>query len=118
MFLNRVFDNKSAKVEWIVNAIVERMRSNGNMTVNEVISDMRTRFSIGISFPRAVKARKLAKNMVDGDADRQYSLLWSYSEELRRANLETLVSCILRGLHLLDEGPKERLVQTCFLFPH
>ncbi|MCH96268.1 hypothetical protein A2U01_0017252, partial [Trifolium medium] len=24
--------------------------------------------------------------MVDGDADRQYSLLWSYSEELRNAN--------------------------------
>jgi hypothetical protein len=88
MFLNRVFDNKSAKAEWIANAIVETMRSNGNMTFNEVIADMRTRFSIGISFPRAVKARKVAKNMVDGDADRQYSLLWSYSEELRRANPE------------------------------
>ncbi|GAU09980.1 hypothetical protein TSUD_391720 [Trifolium subterraneum] len=82
----RVFDNKSAKSEWIAGAIVERMKSNGDMSIKEGIADMRIRFSIAITFSRAAKARKLAKKLVDGDADRQYSLLWSYSEELRNRN--------------------------------
>jgi hypothetical protein len=44
----------------------------------------RSQYSIVITGHRAWKAREIARKVVEGDAVKQYSLLWSYSEELRK----------------------------------
>ncbi|KAJ1395647.1 hypothetical protein SESBI_33209 [Sesbania bispinosa] len=55
------------------------------MTVAEIIDDVRKNYSAGITEWRAFKARRYARQVLEGDATKQYSLLWSYSAELRRA---------------------------------
>ncbi|KAG4906945.1 hypothetical protein JHK82_055603 [Glycine max] len=44
---------------------------------------MRFKYGIGISLVVALKARMIAKAIVDGDAIRQYSYLEAYGEELK-----------------------------------
>ena len=39
---------------------------------------------VGITKGRAWKAKQIAKAVVEGDASRQYSMLWRYAAELKR----------------------------------
>ncbi|XP_058759808.1 uncharacterized protein LOC131633114 [Vicia villosa] len=57
------------------------------MKLNEVVADVRLRYSTEITGCRAVKARKLARKVVEGDSAKQYNMLWSYGAELRRASI-------------------------------
>ncbi|RDY00400.1 hypothetical protein CR513_16421, partial [Mucuna pruriens] len=81
----RVFANKNAKSKWISKQLVDKLKSNSKLTLNEIIDDMRITFSTDITLSRAFKAKQLVREVVEGDASKQYSLLWSYSAELRRA---------------------------------
>ncbi|KAJ1380009.1 hypothetical protein SESBI_46390 [Sesbania bispinosa] len=81
----RVFDNNNAKAGWVAKAVVNRLKSNSKVTLKEVVEDTRTTYSTGITISRAFKARHIARGVVEGDSKKQYTLLWSYSAELRRA---------------------------------
>lgn len=81
----RVFDNKNAKSEWVAKVIFDRMKCSKGMQINDVVTEVRTKYSTGITFSTAFKARQIARKLVDGDSVKQYALLWSYSEELKRA---------------------------------
>ncbi|KAK7244700.1 hypothetical protein RIF29_39526 [Crotalaria pallida] len=81
----RVFDNKNAKTKWVAKKMVNKFINNVNLSLNEVIDEIRTGFQAGITGYRAFAARKMAREALDGDAMKQYSMLWSYAAELRRA---------------------------------
>jgi hypothetical protein len=80
------FNSKSAKSAWVATVIVDRLKNNPKMKLNEIVAEVRTRFSIDIPTGRAFKARQIARRIMEGDASKQYSLLWSYSAELRRVS--------------------------------
>lgn len=82
----RVFDNKNAGSSWVAKAVLDKFRSSQRVTLNEIIDDIRKNYSTGISRSRAIRARKIALEVVEGDATKQYTQLWSYSAELRRVN--------------------------------
>ncbi|KAJ1426386.1 hypothetical protein SESBI_10411 [Sesbania bispinosa] len=81
----RVCGNNNAKAGWVAKAVVNRLKSNNKVTLKEVVEDIRTTYSTGITISRAFKARQIVRGVVEGDSSKQYTLLWSYSAELRRA---------------------------------
>jgi len=81
-----VIENKNAKSEWVAKKILGRMNNDNDMKLDQVINEVRTRYSIEIPTCRAFRARQIARQLVEGDSSRQYSLLWSYSAELHRAS--------------------------------
>ncbi|KEH16457.1 hypothetical protein MTR_0177s0050 [Medicago truncatula] len=81
----RVFYNKNAKSDWLAKVIFEGMKSSKRLQINDVVTEVRTKYSTGITFSTAFKARQIARKLVEGDSVKHYSLLWSYSEDLQRA---------------------------------
>ncbi|KAI5446061.1 hypothetical protein KIW84_014053 [Lathyrus oleraceus] len=78
----RWFFNKSAKAKWVTKVIVNGLKNNTKMKLNEVVTNVRLRYVTKVPYCRAFKARKLAREIVEEDSSKQYNLLWSYSSEL------------------------------------
>ena len=54
--------------------------------MKDIIHEMRHKYSARITRWRAFKAKQIVKELVEGDATKQYTMLWSYSAELRKAS--------------------------------
>jgi len=81
----RVTKNRSAKSKWVANfVVVNKLQTTEKVTIKDIINDMRKNHSIDITKGRAWKAKQIAQKIVDGDADRQYSMVWRYVAELTR----------------------------------
>ncbi|XP_057433911.1 uncharacterized protein LOC130726623 [Lotus japonicus] len=80
----RVFNNKNATSKFVAKKLVEKLRGSRTMRLNDVVDEMRLGFSTGITRYRAWKGRQLALQIVEGDASKQYTLLYKFSAELRR----------------------------------
>ncbi|KAI5396006.1 hypothetical protein KIW84_062270 [Lathyrus oleraceus] len=81
-----------------VRVIVEKLKNNSGMKLNEVVADLRLRFAIEIIESRAFKARQLARKVVEGDSAKQYSIIWSYDAELRRESKGNTLKLNIIGL--------------------
>ncbi|CAJ2652425.1 unnamed protein product [Trifolium pratense] len=79
-------NNKTATAKWVAQLILNTMSTSDHMKVNDILTHVRKNFSVNISFWRAWKAKQMAKEIVEGNAARQYNLLWRYSAELRRVS--------------------------------
>lgn len=74
----RVFNNKSANSKWVGKVVAERLMSSEKVKIAEIITEVGRRFSAGITVHRAWSGIKMARDIVEGDALKQYTLLWSY----------------------------------------
>ncbi|CAI8612998.1 unnamed protein product [Vicia faba] len=54
------FFNKNAKAEWVAKVIVDGWKNNTNKKLNEVVADVRLRYSTEIPYCRAFKERKIS----------------------------------------------------------
>ncbi|XP_058779616.1 uncharacterized protein LOC131653480 [Vicia villosa] len=82
----RVLDNKTANSKWVAKAVVKKMQTCDNLRICDIIQDMRQNYGVGITVGRAWKAKMIARQMIEGDADKQYSNLWRYAAELHRVS--------------------------------
>lgn len=82
----RVFNNKNANSKWVSKLVAERLMSTNKVKIVEVMTEIKRKYATGITVGRAWKGIKMARDRVEGDATKQYSLLWSYASELLRAN--------------------------------
>ena len=57
--------------------------TNVDVSLKDIIGEIRANYSTGISLSWAWRAKKLAKQVVDGDFVKQYSQLLSYVAELK-----------------------------------
>jgi hypothetical protein len=100
------------------------MMVTDKVKVTDIMQDMRSSYSVGISYNRAWKAKMRAKDIVEGDATKQYSLLWKYAEELRRAsrgntckiNVERTLLCPqprFSSFYFCFEGCKKGFLSSC-----
>ncbi|XP_057452889.1 uncharacterized protein LOC130744744 [Lotus japonicus] len=124
----RTFNNKNAKAKWIAKVVEERMKNtSGDVQVKDIINEMRTRFSIGVSWGTAWNARRMAKAAVEGDALKQHTMLRSYATELTRVDHQNSVALILRyvpitlqprfgSFYMCLEGCKSAFNQACIPF--
>lgn len=59
--------------------MVKKLQTSKKVTISYIVDDMRTNLAVGITMGRAWKAKKIAQSIVDGDADRQYAMIWRYA---------------------------------------
>ena len=81
----RVLENRSADVNFVTKYALDRLRTS-DMKVTDIMSDLRTSQSVGVSFYIAWMAKKKAMEIIEGDARKQYTLLWRYAAELQRVS--------------------------------
>ncbi|XP_058734254.1 uncharacterized protein LOC131605982 [Vicia villosa] len=123
----RQFFNKSAKADWVVKVIVDGLKNNTKMKLNDVVADVMLRYATEIPGYRAFKARQIARQIVEGDSSKQFNLLWSYGAELRRASpgntFKHNTTCSGEGLnprfercYMCFDGTKMTLKKACRLF--
>jgi len=71
------------------------------MKLIDIMTNLRTHQSVGMSFYITLMAKKKAKELIEGDAKKQYTLLWRYAAELQRVskgnrckiNVEIILEC-------------------------
>jgi hypothetical protein len=81
-----VLNNISATSKWVAKSVLKKMMVTDNVKVTDIMVDMRRNHSVGISFYRAWKAKLKAKEILEGHASKQYTLLWRYAAELDRVS--------------------------------
>ena len=81
----RVLENRSVDVNFVTKYALDKMRTS-EMKVSDIMTDLRTHQSVGVSFYIAWMAKKKAMELIEGDARKQYTLLWRYATELQRVS--------------------------------
>lgn len=120
----RQFFNKSVKVEWVAKVIIDGLKNNTKMKLNEVVTNVRLMYATGIPRCRAFKARQVARQVVKGDSNKQFSLLWSYGTELKMgskgntfkvniAYLATWLQPRFTRCYICFDGTKKTLKKAC-----
>ncbi|XP_058762568.1 uncharacterized protein LOC131635949 [Vicia villosa] len=120
----RQFFNRCAKADWVAKVIVDGLKNNTKMKLNDVEADVRLRYATEIPGCRAFKARQIARQIVEGDSSKQFNLLWSYGAELRRASpgntFKLNTTCSGEGLnprfekcYMCFDGTKMALKKAC-----
>lgn len=83
----RVFNNSNATNKWVAKHVVAKMKStSGDVKITDIMANTRSTYSTGITMHKAWRAKAMANEILDGDATKQYLMLWSYAIELRNAN--------------------------------
>ncbi|CAK8568593.1 unnamed protein product [Lathyrus sativus] len=94
------------------------------MELNEVVAGVRLKYATEILGCRAFKAKRLARQIVEGDSSKKFSLLWSYGVDLRRASagntFKVNIHCRAPGLqprfksfYICFDGTKKALIKEC-----
>jgi len=91
----RVLENRSPDVNFVTKYALDKMRTS-EMKVTDIMTDLRTHQSVGVSFYITWMAKKKAKELIDGDSRIQYTLLWRYAAELQRVSKGNRCKIILR----------------------
>lgn len=55
-----------------------KFKANGEVMVNDIMHEIKTTYSTRITWWAAWKARKIAKQAMEGDVVNQFKLLWQY----------------------------------------
>ncbi|XP_058765869.1 uncharacterized protein LOC131639388 [Vicia villosa] len=120
----RVLNNRCAKSKWVAKYVVNKMQSSEKVKIADIIQDIRKTYSVGITPSRAWKAKEIAKGIVEGDAVRQYAMVWRYAAELKRAcagnavkiNVERPIPSIqprFGAFYFCLDGCKRGFIQGC-----
>lgn len=120
----RVFNNKSANSKWVASKMLEKVRMTRKLRLSEVVDEVRIGFSTGITKWRAWKGRQIAMEIVEGDASRQYYLLYRFSAELLqkskgntcKINIERLPGTLqprFKRFYMCLEGCKKGFIGGC-----
>ncbi|XP_014494949.1 uncharacterized protein LOC106756857 [Vigna radiata var. radiata] len=119
----RTFGNKSASVEWIAQVLVDRFVNVAGMTVIQIIDEIKKSYSVGITYWKAGRAKKIAMDCLVGDGERQYARLYDYVAELLRVKAGTFKIKVNQpqptlpprfgSFYMCLEGCKEGFLGSC-----
>ena len=88
---DRVLRNQNANKYWVSKVVVEKFRNVGKITANEIIDDIKKTYSVGITLWTTIKGRQMAMDVIEGDGQKQHTLLYDYVTELKRVFARTTV---------------------------
>ncbi|KAJ8511222.1 hypothetical protein OPV22_001656 [Ensete ventricosum] len=75
-----------ASVDWIVNLIEERLRSNVNYRPKDILQDIQKQYGISIPYKQAWRAKERGLTAIYGSSEEGYSLLPAYCEQIKLRN--------------------------------
>ncbi|CAI8614483.1 unnamed protein product [Vicia faba] len=89
---DRALNNRSANSKWVAKGVVNKMQTQiDTVKICDIMQDMRQHYYAGITVTRAWKAKLIAKNIIEGDADKQYANLWRNVAEFRKVNIGNIM---------------------------
>ncbi|KAI5444525.1 hypothetical protein KIW84_012962 [Lathyrus oleraceus] len=65
-----VLNNSSTNYKWISKTVVTRMAFSDGIKIHDIVSDIRSNYSVGITMNKAWKVKQIAKALVEGDASK------------------------------------------------
>ena len=109
----RTLENISATSKWVTKAVLPKMMCSDNIRVIDILTDMRRNHGVGITFWRGWKTKMQAREIIDGDSTKQYSNLWRYAAEIKRAcDANSVKINVVRSIPTLQ--PKFGSFYFCF----
>ncbi|XP_027348125.1 uncharacterized protein LOC113859593 [Abrus precatorius] len=113
----RVFHNKSAKLAWVAKILINKMKAGTtDITLKDIVGEIISNYSTGITLSRAFRAKHIAKSVIDGNIDKQYGLLWRYAAELKQRSVGN--TCVIRVFRSsLEILPRFRSFYMCLKGP-
>jgi len=66
----RVMSNKNENKDWIAQVLLDKFLDVGNMTVNQIIDEVRKNYSVGVTPWKVAKAKEIAMDCTVGDGQR------------------------------------------------
>ncbi|XP_058766938.1 uncharacterized protein LOC131640561 [Vicia villosa] len=123
----RVLENRSTNSRLVAKYVVKKMQTTDTVRISDIIQDMRQNYSAGIIVVWAWKSKFIANNIIEGDADNQYAILWRYASELQRVNGGNTVKINVDrpiptiqprfgSFYLCFDGCKKGFINGCRLF--
>ncbi|CAI9299567.1 unnamed protein product [Lactuca saligna] len=73
-------------LEWIGRHYVTEIANKPKMKLQEMIDEIRQRYRCVVSIGQVRRARKWAKNLIEGKLTEHYARIWDYAHELLRSN--------------------------------
>jgi hypothetical protein len=102
----RTLYNKTANSKWVSKEVVKLMQTFPKVRLRDIAQHMRTHFAVGINKNTTWKAKQYATEVIEGDSDRQYSLLRRYADELIRVCKENTVKIGIAERHVPTLPPR------------
>ncbi|KAK9285521.1 hypothetical protein L1049_024715 [Liquidambar formosana] len=87
----RSIKNPNANSAWIAKIFVDRLRANPEMTLNGMGTELLEKHGVEVSKMQLYRARKRAREDIEGNYGESYSKLAMYAEEVRRTNPGSLI---------------------------
>ncbi|WOL00066.1 hypothetical protein Cni_G08779 [Canna indica] len=86
-----------ASVDWIVNLIEERLRSNVNYRPKDILQDIQKQYGITIPYKQAWRAKERGLTAIYGSSEEGYSLLPAYCEQIKLSNPGSVAQVFTMG---------------------
>lgn len=86
-----------ASVDWIVNLIEERLRSNVNYRPKDILQDIQKQYGISIPYKQAWRAKERGLTAIYGSSEEGYSLLPAYCEQIKLRNPGSVAQVFTTG---------------------
>ena len=71
-----VFNNETTNSKWMAKKVVEKLLTTKKVRLNDIGNEMRRTYFTRVIVSQAWRTKKMAKDEVEGDATKQYSLFY------------------------------------------
>ena len=99
------FQNEQVTSTYIANRYLEDFSKNSNLEVSGVKHHVMQQISIDLSLSQVYRLRKIARGLITGNEESQYSLLRDYAEMIRRTDVE---SKVILQIEMEDENAQPK----------
>ncbi|XP_028804292.1 uncharacterized protein LOC114759297 [Neltuma alba] len=106
------FSSKNVSSKWVSEKIKNRIKTNKNMSLGDVISTIKEDYMAVVSMPKAYWAQRKAKQAIEGDFVDEYKRLWDYNNEVLSKSPETTFK-ILTDRPFIDRAPRFKRLYLC-----
>jgi hypothetical protein len=108
----RKYKSSIVTSRWIANRMIHKFRVQPNYPLKALYEDVKEKWNVDVSQTQLYKARRKARQQIEGKRKEQYKRLWDYCETVRKTNSG---SCMLMKVErpTLDIPPRFLRLYMC-----
>ena len=105
------FKNKQANRKWVVKMLEKILRCNPDIKHGQIVDVFKSEYKVILDDNMIFRAKKEARELVEGSEREQYGLLWDYANELMRSNPGSTVK--MDTIPMPDSPPQFKRFYVC-----
>ena len=74
------------KSSWIADKLIDKFRAQPNMPLKAILGEVKDKWGVDVNDWQIYRARRIAKEVIQGKEKLQYNSLWDYCEMVRKMN--------------------------------